>query len=477
MARAKKKKAVGPDPRRALPQVERLVRAAQRGAGSYAPDALWIAAARKELEQARRRAAKDGTSPGLEQLAARVCRRVEQWERGTPRVLNATGTVLHTNLGRAPLSEAARRRLFESLNGYSALEFDLESGRRSLRGEIVEEMLCALTGAEAALVVNNNAAAVLLALSALASGRPALVSRGELIEIGGSYRLPEVFEKSGVLLREVGTTNRTHLRDYERHLAKGTSRKANTDRPALVVRVHPSNYRTVGFTTRPTLRELSTLCRKYRTPLVEDLGSGCLVDLSDWGLEREPTVQDSIREGADLVTWSGDKLLGGPQAGILLGKRKLVNACRADPLARALRVDKLTLAALEATLVSYFDTAQAARHVPVLRLLGAGEDEVRARADRLAAACASLPDVTVETRRVRGEVGGGSLPTAELVSWAVGLRPARLSPEALDAALRAGRLPVVARVQRGCVWLDARTLLDEQDGDVVDAIRAALDSG
>ncbi len=463
--------------------MERLAQQARRFGAEAFPEAVLVAAARLEIEAARAALGRPAAGvPSEEALARSAAERAARWLGGTmPRVVNATGVPLHTNLGRAPLSLAARQRVAQALAGYLALEYDVQAGGRSLRGEGVEEILRGLTGAEAALVVNNNAAAVLLALTALASGRRVVVSRGELIEIGGSYRLPEVFERSGAELHEIGTTNRTHLRDYERALgaggATGRGSGATGRGVALVLRVHPSNYRTIGFTARPALPDLARLCRERRVPLIEDLGSGCLVDLSPFGLEREPTVQDSLRAGVDLVTWSGDKLLGGPQAGVLLGKRRLLETCRRDPLARALRVDKMTLAALEATLSLYFDPERAVREVPVLRMLRATADELRRRAETLAEILRGEPGLAVEVRPVKGEVGGGSLPAASLASWAVVLAPREGRAEDLERALRASEPPIVARLVRGRIWLDARTLLDEDDAQLARAVRRARGGG
>ncbi len=310
-------------------------------------------------------------------------------------MLNATGVVLHTNLGRAPLSSAARAALDDVARGYSSLEFDLDSGKRGERGAGVERWLTRLTGAEAALAVNNGAAALLVTLSALAAGRAVLVSRGELVEIGGSFRIPEILEKSGAALIEVGTTNRTHLRDYERALARHPE-------AAMILRVHPSNFRIAGFTARPALAELAALARRRRVILAEDLGSGALVDLSRFGLEHEPTVRESLTAGCDVVTFSGDKLLGATQAGLVLGRSRLIQRIRRDPLARALRADKLALAALEATLPAYADPDRAVREIPALAMLKADVADLERRARALAAGLAQrLP-------AARLTVGGGS---------------------------------------------------------------------
>ncbi|HEV8479312.1 MAG TPA: L-seryl-tRNA(Sec) selenium transferase [Candidatus Eisenbacteria bacterium] len=458
--------------RPALPQVERLVSACE--AEERLPRAALVQAARRVLDEFRRGwlAGSVRSLPNENELAAIVLARARSWiGEGEPRVLNATGVPLHTNLGRAPLAAAAAEAVARAARGYVALEFDLAKGERSQRGAAAEDRLRALTGCEAALVVNNNAAAVLLVLSALASGKRVIVSRGELIEIGGSYRLPEVFEKSGAELVEVGTTNRTHLRDYERVLAKKSD-----PRVALVLRVHPSNYRTVGFTARPSLEELATLCRRHRVPLVEDLGSGALVDLSRYGLTGEPTIQAVLKGGADLVCASGDKLLGGPQCGMLLGRAKLVAACRKDPLARAVRVDKLTFAALDATLALYFDPERAGTEIPTLRMLTLTPDELRARAEILAASLARIAGLAVEVRKDAGEAGGGTLPALELPTWVVAVRAQNLSSAELEERLRLGQPPLVARVKGGRVLLDPRTLLDEPLDEVAHALEAAVRS-
>ena len=326
-------------------------------------------------------------------------RAVEAHRPRLRRVLNATGVVLHTNLGRAPLAVAARAAVTAVASGYCSLEYDLETGRRGRRGAGVERWLERLTGAEASLAVNNGAAAVLLALAALAAGRPVLVSRGELVEIGGSFRIPDILEKSGAAMVEVGTTNRTHLRDYERALERHPG-------AAVLLRVHPSNFRLEGFTARPAREELAALARRRRVLLVEDLGSGALVDLVPFGLEHEPTVTECLAGGCDVVTCSGDKLLGGAQAGLVLGRRRCLERIRRDPLARALRPDKLALAALEATLPLYADPARAAREIPVLGILARGAAELEERACRLADALAArVPGLETRVVASRGEVG------------------------------------------------------------------------
>ncbi|TMQ70687.1 MAG: L-seryl-tRNA(Sec) selenium transferase [Candidatus Eisenbacteria bacterium] len=377
---------------RALPAVETLLQLpALTRALERLPRPLVVEAARAEIAAERGRLRGGGAPAAAPAMAAAAAARAEAAQRPLlRRVINATGVVLHTNLGRAPLGQAARRAVAEVARGYCSVEFDVASGRRGDRGAGVERWLTRLTGAEAGLVVNNGAAAVLLALSALAAGRKVVVSRGELVEIGGSFRIPEILEKSGAGLVEVGTTNRTHLRDFERALAR------HGREVAAVLRVHPSNFRVSGFTTRPTLEELARLTRRRRIPLLEDLGSGALTDLGTLGVEREPTVRESLTAGCDLVTFSGDKLLGATQAGLILGRRRLVERLRRDPLARALRVDKLTLAALEATLPAYGDPIQAAREVPALAMLGLTAEMLEPRARSLAEAIRRrMPEMVV----------------------------------------------------------------------------------
>jgi L-seryl-tRNA(Ser) seleniumtransferase len=435
-----------------------------------------VEAVRAELAAQRARARNGSPVPAAAALAEAAAARAEAAQRPVlRRVLNATGIVLHTNLGRAPLSAGARRAVQEIARGYCSVEFDLVTGRRGERGIGVERWLTRLTGAEAALVVNNGAAAVLLALSALAGpaagrpGRRVIVSRGELVEIGGSFRIPEVLQKSGAELLEVGTTNRTHLRDYERALERhGTEIGA-------ILRVHPSNFRIAGFTARPALEELAALAGRRRVPLVEDLGSGALVDLSPLGLEREPTVRESLTAGCDLVTFSGDKLLGATQAGLILGRRRAIERLRKDPLARALRVDKLTLAALEATLPAFSDPSRAAAEIPAVAMLAQPEDRLEQRARSLADALARrLPELRVAVERGAGEVGGGALPLQRLPGWVVALtHPARTADE-LDRWARGADPPVIGYIRTGKFRMDVRTLDDDELLETADALGRAI---
>ena len=414
---------------------------------------------REVLEEVRDeiRAGTGGENPlaGLEVRIAERVRRALEPSLGT--VINATGVILHTNLGRAPLAAEAVARVGEVAASYSNLEYDLAGGTRGKRDVHAARLLRQLLGAPA-VVVNNNAAAVLLVLNTLAEGGEVVVSRGELIEIGGSFRIPDVMAKSGAVRRDVGTTNRTRLEDYEAAIVPGRTR--------LLLRVHPSNYRIVGFTERPSLEELVGLGRRAGVPVFEDLGSGCLLDLHPFGITDEPLAGDSLKAGADLVSFSGDKLLGGPQAGIIAGRQDLVEQVRRNPLFRALRVDKMTYAALEATLALYLRGALDA--LPVMRMIRASADEIAERARALVAGV-SLPVELVPGESV---VGGGSTPGQSLKTMLLALTHPTLSAAEVEARLRAATPPVIARVEQDRVLLDLRTVLPEQEP----ALRYALEA-
>jgi L-seryl-tRNA(Ser) seleniumtransferase len=424
---------------RDLPSVDELARGRE--------DPLAVDAARIVLARAREEI-QAGADPGdlgtrlEEELSSARSARLR-------RTLNATGVVVHTNLGRAPLAEAALERVREVGRGYSNLEYDLSAGTRGSRQDHVAGILRRLTGAEAALVVNNNAAAVLLALAALAEGRDVLVSRGELIEIGDGFRIPDVLARSGARLVEVGTTNRTRAADYEQAVRPET---------AVLLRVHQSNFRLVGFTELPSVADLAKVAKRHELPLVDDLGSGALAPSNSLLLSEEPSVRESLDAGADLVCFSGDKLLGGPQAGIVVGRADLVEKLRRHPLQRAVRADKLTLAALEGTLTLYLEPRRALEEIPVLRMALESADAVRARAERLAELTGGEVEETV------GRIGGGALPLAELPSFACAVE------EDLAAALRAGHPPVVGVVRDGRLLLDCRTLSDGEVEEVAAAV-------
>ncbi len=379
-------------------------------------------------------------------------------------VINATGVVVHTNLGRSPLAPEALEEILAVARGYSNLEYRLAQGERGSRYEHVRGLLRDLTGAEEALVVNNNAAAVLITLNTLAAGKEVIVSRGELVEIGGSFRMPEVMAWAGCRLKEVGTTNRTHLKDFEEAIGEET---------ALLMKVHKSNYAILGFTKEVSGAELVALGKKYGIPVVEDLGSGCLVDFSRYGLRKEPTVQEIVRTGVDVITFSGDKLLGGPQAGIIVGSRELVERIRKNPLNRALRIDKMTLAGLEATLRLYLEEKIAVEKIPTLRFILTPAFQVKKAAQKLTRALrkAALPGFAFEVVPTVCRTGGGALPLADLPSFAVAVTAADFSPEELHQALRTGEPPVVGRIEGDRYLLEVRTLFPEEYPLIVQAFK------
>ncbi len=371
------------------------------------------------------------------------------------RLINATGIIIHTNLGRSPLHPSALQHIIDISKSYSNLEYDLEQGERGNRYSHIEELLCRLTGAESALVVNNNAGAVLLALNTIAEGREAIVSTGELVEIGGSFRIPDVMKRSGAILKEVGTTNRTYLSDYEKAIGPQT---------ALLLKVHTSNFRIMGFTAEVSLEELVKLGEKHHLTVMNDLGSGCLIDLSRYGLEKEPTVQEAIKTGVDVVTISGDKLLGGPQAGILLGKKGLLDLIKINPLTRALRIDKLTLAALESTLLLYLDEKKAMEEIPTLRMISFDMKKLKRRGRRLLRRLSKKAQAQAQfiLREDISEVGGGALPLQELPTVVLAIDPLSLSVNSLEERLRRGEPPVIARISKDELILDMRTIFDEE---------------
>lgn len=467
---------------RALPSVDALLRTeaakalrAQVGARHLSALARRVTEEmRAQIHEAQEESGEDeqGGDHRREALMAEAARRLEsaclrEAAGGVRRVINASGVILHTNLGRAPLSEAARSAIATDAATYCTLEYDTLTGRRGRRGARVEGLLADLTGAESALVVNNCAAAALLVLTALAKGGEAILSRGELVEIGGDFRIPDVMAQSGTCLVEVGTTNRTRIADYER---------AITDETRLIVRVHASNYRIVGFTSQPTIGELSELAHNAKLPLYEDAGSGALFDLRPYGLEGEPVISDSVRSGADIVSFSGDKLLGASQAGLIVGRRHLIEVLRRHPLYRALRADKLALAALEATLDAYARGA-ALEEVPVLRMLGLKVEELERRARKLISRLtkrASVSSLHCEIIEGASAIGGGSAPTTHPKTALIALTHAGLSADALDEALRSSTPPIIARIFEDRVVLDLRTVALEEEALLLDALAALL---
>jgi len=455
------------DPRRGLPSVDALLALESVAAlTTQHPRALVVRAVRAALQAAR----EDGGAAPAEGWAQAVSSRLGRLAAPSlVPVINATGVVLHTNLGRALLAPAAVEAMTAVAQSYASVEYDLGRGSRGSRHAICRDLLVELTGAEDALVVNNAAAGLLLALSALARGGDAIVSRGELVEIGGAFRVPDILARSGATLVEVGTTNRTHLDDYVR---------AVTPRTRALLKVHRSNFRVTGFTAEVAAGEIAQLARAGGAASLYDLGSGLLLDLSRWGLTGEPTVREAAASGVDIVVCSGDKLLGGPQAGIVLGKQQAIAACKTDPLARAVRADKYTLAGLEATLALYRDEETARREIPTLRMLTLDYVEMKRRGEALKEAAARSE---IELADGFSEVGGGSFPEAKLPTCLVRLtarpRPSGspLGPDRLIERLRANDPPIIARIEDDAVVLDPRTILPGQEETVARGIRAALD--
>ncbi len=449
---------------RTLPAIDRLLGSSLlKELEENQPHMLIREAAQQVVDDLRQQLLDEQASlPALEieAVAERVAAQVALMAKPSLRkVINVTGTLLHTNLGRAPLCNEALQAIKDVAQGYSNLEYDLEAGKRGKRFTHVEDLICKLTGGEAATAVNNNAGAVMLALAALSGGKSAIVSRGELIEIGGSFRIPDIMAASGVELVEVGTTNKTHLKDYADAINKET---------ALILKVHTSNYRILGFTEAVSGEELAELAHQQNIPVLEDLGSGLLMDLTPYGLPREPTVREALKTGIDLVTFSGDKLLGGPQAGIIVGNKDVIDKVRKHPMARALRIDKLTLAALEATLRLYLDPKKALEQVPTLRMLSLPVEELQRRCDnllpRMVTHLGDSADCTViETTAT---VGGGALPLAELPGCVIALAPKQISLNELTTRLRSCEPAVLGRIQDNRFLIDPRTL-NQNDEDLL----------
>ncbi len=401
------------------------------------------------------------TTDLMEEIENRLAQRAERAFRSSlRRVINATGVILHTNLGRAPLAPSAIDAIREVAGSYSNLEYDIDKGERGKRESHCQELLARLTASEAATVANNNAAAVLLVLNTLAEGGEVIASRGELIEIGGSFRIPDVMEKSGARLREVGTTNRTRIEDYERAINENTR---------LLLRVHPSNYRITGFTHRPSVHEIADLARRSAIPSFEDLGSGCLLDLAPFGVADEPVVSHSLRAGIAVVSFSGDKMLGGPQAGIIAGERAIIERVKRNPLMRALRVDKLVYSALEATLRLY-ERGSASVEVPVIRAIAATRDELRERAERMVERMTSLRGLRVEIEEGESVIGGGSAPEVSLPTALVAVTSARLSAATIEERLRRHTTPIIVRTERDQILIDMRTVASAEESIIIEAL-------
>ncbi len=450
---------------RTLPGVDRVLLTVQRLAQDDWPLDLLTNEIQQQIAELRSRLLKKEitTVPTIDSLAQAVLAKLHQVQSSSLKpVINATGILLHTNLGRAPLAKEALEQIQRVASGYSNLEINLSNGRRGSRHSHVEELLCRLSGAEAAMVVNNNAGAVLLALTAIAKGKEAIVSRGELVEIGGSFRIPEVMEAGGVVLREVGSSNRTHFRDYQR---------AINDQSALLLKVHTSNYKIVGFTSSIEASELVSLAKETGLPLVEDLGSGLLRPLPGSDMPEEPTISEAIASGVDLLTCSGDKLLGGPQAGLIFGRKDLIEKLRNHPLARALRIDKLSLAALEATLRLYLTGKES--HIPLMAYFTVSQQELNERTRELARQL-DLPGLKVEIGAAAAMVGGGAMPETELTGPVVVIEPEILTLDQLAAALRRAEPALVARIHDGRLLINLRTVDPSEDGMIVEIFKTLL---
>jgi L-seryl-tRNA(Ser) seleniumtransferase len=458
------------DPRRSIPSIDALLAAEEFVGlvGDYGHERV-VAAARRVLDGVRGAIAAGDVRRGLSETASYVADVADVLERDAVpslrEVVNATGVVLHTNLGRAPLADVAAQAMAAVARGYSNLEYDIDAGARGSRYDHCVSLLRELTGAEDALVVNNNAAALVLALNTLARGQKVVVSRGELVEIGGGFRIPDILERSGAGLVEVGSTNRTRIADYRGAVENGGV--------AAILKVHRSNFRITGFTEDVEVAELSDLAREAGVPLIHDLGSGLFVRAEELGLPEEPLAVDSLKAGADVVAVSGDKLLGGPQAGLLLGSKDHIAALRTNPLCRALRVDKMTLAGLEATLRLYRDRSRAVVEIPTLRMLGADVQELSERAESMASAL-SEAGVSAEVVDGMGAVGGGTYPGVTLDSAVVALPTTSAGASEVAARLRAGGPPVVARIVSDRVVLDPRTVLPGQEADVIRVVVEAI---
>lgn len=453
---------------RQLPSVDKLLQSERLAAlAQIHGHALVVEAIRAELDQARRQIMAGELIQSADKLAEATAARLSVELRPSLQpVINATGVIIHTNLGRALLSRRAQQAMVQAASTYSNLEYSLEKGARGSRYSHASELLCRLTGAEAAVVVNNNAGAVILALTALARDRQVIISRGQLVEIGGGFRIPDIMAQSGAHLVEVGTTNRTYLRDFEQAI--------DPDRTGLLLSVHHSNYQITGFTAQPALADLADLAHRAHLPLMEDLGSGTLLDTAPFGLAHEPTIQESLAAGVDIVTASGDKLLGGPQAGLIFGKASLIEQLKKQPLIRALRVDKTTLAALQATLLAYLE-GKASTEIPVWRMIAADVNTLASRAKKWRRALATLPhlnDLTVRVVDSASTIGGGSLPGQTLPTKALAL--SLPSVDGLAARLRQADPPIIARIDNQQLLFDPRTVLPEQDKALIDTLKRAL---
>ena len=459
---------------RMLPGIDHILELSKAEPGfDYVPKSVLVQSARRVVENFRSAILDDSKTIEEKDLAdLPVFEKIKETVKkamtlNLKRVINATGVVVHTNLGRSILAEEAAGNLLAIATGYSNLEFDLAKGERGSRYSSVEEVLCEISGAEAAMVVNNNAGAVLLCLETIARNRKVIVSRGELVEIGGSFRIPDVMAKSGAVLKEVGTTNRTHLKDYIAAIENDT---------ALLLKVHTSNFSVVGFTASVTLKELVELGAKRQIPVMEDLGSGTFIDFSKYGLSKEPTVQESVSAGADVVTFSGDKLLGGPQAGIIVGKKDVIDSIKKNPITRALRIDKLTLAALESTLRLYRDPEKAVHLIPTLRMLTIHFDVIKKRADKLYKLLSKInnPALRITIVDRSSKAGGGSLPLLDLPSKCIAVKIEGVSANSLERKMRENIPPVIGRIEEDYFLMDLRTVQEEEFTAIKNALNIVL---
>ncbi len=459
---------------RMLPGVDRILELTKtQSALNDVPQTVLVNAIRTTVESYRQRVLSDDSKISEEALSDdQILNDVAHATRkamtlNLRRVVNATGVVVHTNLGRSLLAQDADEHLALIAGRYSNLEYDLDAGKRGSRYSSVEGIICEISGAEAAMVVNNNAAAVLLCLDTFARNKRVIVSRGELVEIGGSFRIPDVMAKSGGILKEVGTTNRTHLRDYE---------DAIDEKTGLLLKVHCSNYSVVGFTAALSLKELVELGARYSIAVMEDLGSGTFIDFSKYGLSKEPTVQESVSSGADMITFSGDKLLGGPQAGIIVGKKGVIEKVRSNPLTRALRIDKLTLAALEYTLRLYRDEEEAVTVIPTLRMLTSSRETIVQKANRLVQALKSIDDTRLEISTIdrSSKAGGGALPLLDLPSQCIRLKIKGLSTSRVEKNMRNNDPPVIGRIEEDHYIIDMRTIQEDEISVIENAIANLL---
>lgn len=454
---------------RSLPKVDSILNEDKIKNLKDVPYSLVIGTIREELDSIR-----EGILSGTineiskDEIVNNIINSIENKnEMHLKRVINATGTVLHTNLGRACLPEAAAKAVVNTSQNYSNLEFDLEKGERGSRYSHVEKLICKITGAKAAMVVNNNAAAVMLVLSTLCKGKEAIVSRGQLVEVGGSFRIPAVMEQSGAELMEVGTTNRTHLYDYESAINSNTG---------VILRVHQSNYKILGFTEEVPIEELKKLGEKYSIPVVEDIGSGIFINLEKYGFVHEPTVQESILKGIDVVTFSGDKMLGGPQAGIIAGEKQYIDLMKKNQLTRALRVDKMTLAALEATLRLYLDESVAVKEIPCLNMLTMDINEIKKRARKLSRMLNNKIKNRAKVKVIEdySQVGGGAMPTTNMKTYSVAVKPLNKLINNVEYGLRKSKVPIVARINNDMIIFDVRTLFDRDYKVIADTMDKLL---